>query len=179
MANDELSVLNNSMEEAMKALQRSLSGLRTGRAMPSLLETLTVEAYGGRMALSQLGNISAPEPRLLSVQVWDTSMVAAVEKAIRASGLSPIVEGAVLRVPIPELSQERRKEMAKMAKTYGEEGKVGIRNLRRMALDALAKEDISEDDLFTKKREIQKITDDFIIKIQDMVEKKEKEIMVI
>ena len=172
-----LLTIKEQMNDAVKALSKRFSGLRTGRACPSLLEPIMVEAYGGRMPLSQLGTVNAPEARILSVHVWDGSVVSAVDKAIQAFGLMPMVEGTVLRVPLPDLSHERRQELAKMAKTYGEESRVGIRQIRRSILDSLSKDEFSEDDMHHFKKEIQKITDDFIAEIDRLLAEKEKEIL--
>lgn len=168
--------LKFSMSETLKAFQKNLTGLRTGRASPSLVEPVMVEAYGGRMPLAQLSTISAPEARLIVVQVWDATLVGAVDKAIQASGLNPIVEGVALRIPLPDLSQQRRQELVKMAKTYTEEAKIGLRNCRRIALDQLDK-DLPEDILHTVKKDIQKITDEFIQQAVTLLEEKEKEIL--
>lgn len=172
-----ISSLKSQMIEGIKALEHRFAGLRTGRANPALLEPIMVDAYGGRMPLSQLGNITASEARWLMVHVWDASVTNAVDKAIRAFGLTPVVEGTVLRIPLPELSQERRQELVKMAKTYGEEARIGLRNLRRSALDNVSKEDFSEDKLHELKKNIQKVTDDYIQEVDALLIKKEKEII--
>lgn len=169
--------LKRHMNDGIKALERRLSSLRTGRASPSLLETIPVEVYGSRMVLSQLANLSAPEPRMLMAHVWDATIVPLVDKAIRAFGLNPIVEGSVLRIPLPEPSQERRQELVKLSKEYGEEARVGLRILRRTALEKSAKEDLSEDALHGIKKDIQKTTDDFISLIDTKIQEKEKEIL--
>lgn len=169
--------LKEQFQEAIQALVKKFSGLRTGRANPALLEPLTVEAYGGRMPLSQVATVSAPEARLLTVNVWDNSVVSAVDKAIQAFGLMPIVEGMVLRVPLPELSQERRQDLIKTAKSYAEDAKIGGRNLRRSALDTIEKNDLPEDVLHGVKKDIQKMIDDFISQIDKILVDKEKDIL--
>jgi ribosome recycling factor len=178
-----ISDLQRKMTSAFDIVHKDFSGLRTGRASPSLLESVTVDAYGSRMHINQVGNISVPEPRLLTVQVWDESLAAAVEKAIRDAGLglNPSAMGAVIRVPLPELSEERRKELVKVAGKYAEQGRISIRNIRRDGMDqvkALEKKgDLSEDDSHRLADEIQKITDDAIKKVDEALVHKEKEIM--
>jgi ribosome recycling factor len=142
-----------------------------------LLEPLTVEAYGGRMPLSQVASVSAGDARTLNVQVWDAGMVSAVDKAIQAFGLMPRVEGVTLRVTLPDLSQERRQELVKMAKSYAEEAKIGGRNLRRAALDSAENQDLSEDALQRIKKEVQKMTDDFVNAVDRILADKEREIL--
>lgn len=171
------------MTAALDVLSKELSGLRTGRASPNLLDPIKVDAYGTMTPLIQLANISVPEPRMVSVQVWDRSMVKAVEKAIRDSdlGLNPAVDGQTIRIPIPALNEERRQELAKVASKYAEEGKIGIRNIRRDGMDALKKMEkdkvLSEDDLKRHSDKVQTITDDFIKKIDDLLAAKQKDIM--
>ena len=177
MSKEILLTIKEQMNEAIKALSKRFSGLRTGRASPALLEPLMVEAYGGRTPLSQLGTVNAPEARVLSVHVWDASVVSAVDKAIQASGLMPMIEGSVLRVVLPDLSYERRQELAKMAKTYAEESRVGVRQIRRSALDSVSKEDVTEDDMHRLQKEVQKVTDDYISEIDRLFVEKEKEIL--
>jgi ribosome recycling factor len=175
--------LQRRMDGAFKALQHEFTGLRTGRASANLLDSVQVEAYGAMMPMNQVGTVSAPEPRLLVVQVWDKSMVKAVEKAITNAnlGLNPAADGQLVRVPIPALSEDRRKEMVKVAGKYAEQGKVAIRNVRRDGMDALkaAEKDgkISEDEHRKQSEQIQKLTDDFVKKIDDLLVGKEKEIM--
>jgi ribosome recycling factor len=175
--------LTQRMESALKALQHEFSGLRTGRASPNLLDNVQVDAYGSLLPLNQVGNVTAPEPRLLSVSVWDKSMVKAVEKAIRESdlNLNPAVDGQTIRVPIPAPSEERRKEMVKIAHKYAENSKVAVRNVRRDGMDELKKQEkdkkISEDEHRTQSDKIQKLTDDFVKKIDDMLVVKEKDIL--
>jgi ribosome recycling factor len=173
------------MQGALQVLKQELGGLRTGRASPSLVEPIQVEAYGTHMPLNQVATIAAPEPRLLSVQVWDRSLVHAVEKAIVASnlGLSPATEGQVIRLRIPELNQERRKEMVKVAHKYAEAARVAVRHVRRDGLDVLKKLEkdgkISEDDHNRHSEEVQKATDQLIVEIDQALAHKEKEIMTV
>jgi ribosome recycling factor len=175
--------LTTRMETALKALGHEFGGLRTGRASTNLLDPIMVDAYGSMVPLNQVGNVTAPEPRLLNVSVWDKGMVKAVEKAIRESdlGLNPAVDGATIRVPIPALSEERRKEMVKIAHKYAEASKVAIRNVRRDGNDELKKQKtagaISEDDQAKQEKAIQKLTDDFVKKIDDLLAAKEKDIL--
>jgi ribosome recycling factor len=171
------------MHGAVEALKHDLGGLRTGRASTSLLEPVTVEVYGAHMPINQVATISAPEPRMLSVQVWDRSNVSAVEKAIRSSGLglNPISEGQMLRLPIPDLTEERRKELAKLASQYAEKARIAVRNVRRDGMDALKqdekKHEISEDERKRLETEVQKLTDDTIKEIDAATAGKEKEIL--
>ena len=175
--------LKRRMQGAIALLQHELGGLRTGRASASLIEPVHVEAYGQSMPLNQLATISVPEPRMLSVQVWDKGMVGAVERAIRDSnlGLSPAAEGQVLRIRIPELNEQRRKEMVKVAHKYAEEARVAVRHVRRDGLDALKKllkdKRISEDDEKRHEAEVQKATDQHIAEIDLALATKETEIM--
>ena len=170
------------MESAVDALHKEFSGLRTGRASTSMLDPVRVDAYGSMMPLNQVANVSVPEPRLLTVQVWDKGMVKNVEKAIRESGLglNPQPDGALIRVPIPDLSQERRLELVKIAGKYTEHSRVAVRNIRRDAMDELKKQEkdkkISEDELKTQSEKVQKLTDEYIKKIDDALAHKEKDI---
>jgi ribosome recycling factor len=171
------------MSGAVDALKHDLGGLRTGRASISLLEPVHVEVYGANMPLNQVATISVPEPRMLSVQVWDKSNVGPVEKAIRSAGLglNPISEGTTLRLPIPDLTEERRKELAKLAGQYAEKAKIAVRNVRRDGMDALKtdekKHEISEDERKRLETEVQKLTDETIKEIDDAAAAKEKEIL--
>ena len=171
------------MHGAVDALKHDLGGLRTGRASTALLEPIHVEVYGANMPLNQVATISAPEPRLLSVQVWDKSNLSAVEKAIRTAGLgiNPITDGQNIRLPIPDLTEERRKELAKLASQYGEKARIAVRNVRRDGMDALKtdekKKEISEDEHKRLDTEVQKLTDDTIKEIDAAVQAKEKEIL--
>ena len=175
--------LQRRMHGAVEALKHDLGGLRTGRASTSLLEPVHVEVYGANMPLNQIATISAPEPRMLSVQVWDRSNVGPVEKAIRSAGLglNPISEGQTLRLPIPDLTEERRKELAKLAGQYAEKAKIAVRNVRRDGMDALKadekKHEISEDERKRFETEVQKMTDDTVAEIDAAAAAKEKEIL--
>ncbi len=183
MADPDLDDLERRMNGAVEALRKELAGLRTGRASLSLLEPITVEAYETEMPLNQVATINIPEPRMLTVQVWDKTQVKAVEKAIRSAdlGLNPIVDGQSLRIPIPELNEERRRELAKVAAKYAEQAKVAARNVRRDGMDQLKKMerggDLSEDESRLWATEIQEMTDGFVKKMSEMVEAKEREIM--
>jgi ribosome recycling factor len=173
------------MQGALASLKQELSGLRTGRASAGLLDHVQVEAYGSHMPLNQLATVSIPEPRLLNVQVWDRSMVHAVEKAISAAnlGLTPATEGQVLKLRIPELNEERRREIAKVAHKYAEAARVAVRHVRRDGLDLLKKLEkdhkISEDEQDRHSAEVQKATDSSIAEIEKMLAAKEKEIMTV
>ena len=179
MTND----LRRRMDSALEALQREFAGLRTGRASAHLLDKVVVKAYGSDMPLNQVGNVNVPEPRLISVQVWDRGLVVAVEKAIREAGLglNPVTDGQLVRIPIPELSQERRQELTKIAHKYAEQARVAIRNVRRDGMDALKKMEkdgkISQDDHRHRSDEVQKMTDGHIKKVDEALAQKEKEIM--
>lgn len=173
----------NRMEKTLETLRGDFGSLRAGRAHVSLLDGIMVEAYGSMTPLSQVGTISVPDARTLSVSVWDRSLAKAVDKALRESdlGLNPASDGQLIRIPIPPLSEERRKELVKIAGKYAEQNKVAIRNIRRDALDEVKKlkKDnlISEDEEKKYENEIQKLTDDSIKKIEDMLDVKEKDIM--
>ncbi len=179
----DLADLKRRMQGAVATLRHELGGLRTGRASPSLLEPLNVVAYGQSMPINQVATISVPEARMLSVQVWDKSMVGAVEKTIRESslGLSPNVEGQILRIRIPELNEQRRKEMVKVAHRYTEEAKVAVRHVRRDGIDSLKKlvkdKAISEDDQKRHEGEVQKATDLVVGELDQTLATKEQEIM--
>jgi ribosome recycling factor len=167
------------MEGALESLRKEFSGLRTGRASTNLLDKITVDAYGTMMPLNQVGTVGVPEPRLLTVQVWDKGMVKSVEKAIRDAGLglNPQPDGQIVRVPVPELSTERRQELSKIAAKYAEGARVAVRNVRRDTLDALKKAKLPEDESKTQTDKIQKLTDETIKKIDEALAGKEKEIM--
>ncbi|HYF54891.1 MAG TPA: ribosome recycling factor [Salinarimonas sp.] len=171
------------MQGAVTSLKNDLSGLRTGRASASLVEPLTVDAYGAAMPMNQVATVSVPEPRLLSIQVWDRGMVSAVEKAIRESdlGLNPQTEGQVIRLRIPEMNEQRRKEMVKVAHKYAEEARVAVRHVRRDGLDLLKKLEkdghISQDDEKRQADQVQKATDQAITEVDGVLAAKEKEIM--
>ncbi len=177
--------LKRRMDGAVDILSTEFGGLRTGRASISLLDPIHVDAYGSSMPLNQVASISVPEPRLITVQVWDNGQVKAVEKAIRDSGLglNPQPEGNLIRIPIPPLNEERRQEMTKIAGKYSEAARVSVRNVRRDGMDALKKMKgdgkISEDDQKKMSDDVQKLTDDTIKKIDKMLADKEKEIMTV
>ena len=181
----DLGELKRRMHGALGVLKQELAGLRTGRASPHLLDPVQVDAYGTHMPLNQVATISVPEPRLLNVQVWDKSLVHAVEKAIVNSnlGLSPATEGQVLRLRIPELNQERRKELVKLAHKYAENARVAVRHVRRDGLDVLKKLEkdhkISEDDHKHEADLVQKATDENIAEVDSALAAKEKEIMTV
>jgi ribosome recycling factor len=171
------------MDASVENLKGEFAGLRTGRASTSMLDPVMVDVYGSKMPLNQVGTVGVPEPRLLTVQVWDMSAAKAVEKAIRDAGLglNPQAEGSLIRVPIPELNQERRKELSKIASQYAESCRVSVRNVRRDGMDALKKMDgeVSEDDIKRFSDEVQKMTDQTIQKIDKMLTDKEKDIMTV
>jgi ribosome recycling factor len=167
------------MEGAVDALRKEFAGLRTGRASANLLDSVHVDAYGSSMPINQVGTVGVPEPRLITVQVWDAGLVKAVEKGIRDAGLglNPQPDGALIRVPIPELSQERRQELAKIAGKYTEAARVAVRNVRRDALDDIKKQKGgSEDEQKSQTEKVQKLTDETIKKIDELFAHKEKEI---
>jgi ribosome recycling factor len=171
------------MEKTLESLKADFGGLRAGRAHASLLDGIMVEAYGSLTPLSQVGTVSVPDPRTLSVSVWDRGLAKVVEKALRESelGLNPASDGTLIRIPIPPLSEERRKELVKIAGKYAEQNKVAVRNIRRDALDGIKKlkkdNQISEDEEKRFENEIQKLTDDAVKKIDEVFEAKEKDIM--
>ncbi len=175
--------LERRMAGAVDSLKGDLAGLRTGRASVNLLDPVSVEVYGANMPLNQIATVSAPEPRLLSVQVWDKSNVGPVDKAIRSAGLglNPIVDGQNIRLPIPDLTEERRKELAKLAGQYAEKARIAARNVRRDGMDALKldekKGEIGEDDRKRSEAEVQKLTDSTIADIDAAAAAKEKEIL--
>src|SRR5579862_6721428 len=171
------------MAGALETLRKELAGLRTGRASANLLDPVTVEAYGTKMPITQVGTVSVPEPRLITVQVWDKGQVKAVEKAIRDAGLGldPHSDGTLVRVPIPDLNQERRQELVKVASKYGEQARVSVRNVRRDGMDMLKtaekKHEISQDEHRKWQDEVQALTDSHIKKIDESLASKEKEIL--
>ncbi len=173
------------MNKTFEVFLKELSALRTGRANASMLDIIKVDVYGQKMPINQLGTITAPEPRVLNIQVWDQTNVAIIDSSIRKSeiGLNPQVDGQLIRIPIPDLSEERRNELKKMIKVIGEKSKVSIRNVRREGNDSLKsllkKKEISEDDNKKYEKDIQKMTDDEIKKIDEKVIQKEKEIMTV
>jgi ribosome recycling factor len=178
----DLSDLDRRMHGAITALRSELAGLRTGRASANLVEPISVEAYGAMMPLNQVATVSVPEPRMISIQVWDRGMIQSVERAIRESnlGLNPIVEGQLVRIPIPELNAERRQDLVKVAHKYAEQARVAVRHVRRDGLDKLKKEEkgggVSEDDQKKLADEIQKLTDSTISEIDSILASKEEEI---
>ena len=171
------------MKGAVEALKSDLGGLRTGRANTSLLDPVVCEVYGAMMPLNQVATVSAPEPRMLSVQVWDRSNLTAVEKGIAKAnlGLNPMIDGQTIRLPLPDLTEERRKELAKLAGQYAEKAKIAIRNVRRDANEALKedekKKEISEDERKRAEDDVQKLTDKYVAETDSAAEAKEKEIM--
>lgn len=183
MAKFEKADIERRMTGAVDSLKGDLSGLRTGRANTSLLDPVQVEVYGAMMPLNQVATVSAPEPRMLSVQVWDRANVSAVEKGIAHSnlGLNPMIDGQTLRLPIPDLTQERRKDLAKLAGKYAENAKIAIRNVRRDGMEALKEDEkkkaISEDDRKRFEDEVQKLTDRFVAQVDEAAAAKEKEIL--
>ena len=183
MAEVDLDDIKRRMGGALDSLDREFSGLRTGRASANLLEPLTVEAYGSQMPINQVGTVNVAEARLLTVQVWDQQLAKAVEKAIIESelGLNPQTEGNLIRIPIPDLSEERRVELKKVAGRYAEQGKIAVRNVRRDGMDTLKQMErdgeISQDDQKSQADEIQKLTDEHITSIDELLAVKEAEIM--
>ena len=178
-----LEKLRKKMTAGFENLLKDFSGLRTGRASVSILDSVMVEAYGSMVPLQQVGTVSAPEARLLTVQVWDSSLIKPTEIAIRNSsiGLSPMVDGQLIRIAVPEWSEERRKEICKLAGKYAEQTKVAIRNVRREGMDDAKKQEknkeITEDELKRLSDDMQKITDEYVKKVDSALEVKEKEIM--
>jgi ribosome recycling factor len=178
-----LTDLRRRMNGAIDVLRKEFGGLRTGRASASLLEPITVPAYGGNMALGQLANVSVPEPRMITVQVWDRALVKAVDKAIRESGLglNPQAEGQVIRVPIPDLNEERRRELTRVTAKYAEQARVSVRNVRRDGIDALKRRekesDISQDEQRKLQQDIQHLTDETIRRIDETLAQKDREIL--
>lgn len=183
MAQFDMDNLERRMKGAVESLRGDLSGLRTGRANVTLLDPITVEVYGANMPLNQVATVAAPEPRMLSVQVWDKSNVTPVEKAIRSAGLgiNPIADGQTIRLPIPDLTEERRKELAKVAGQYAEKARVAARNVRRDGMDSLKadekKGELSEDERKRHENEVQKLTDATVAEIDAALAHKEKEIL--
>jgi ribosome recycling factor len=175
--------LQRRMHGAVEALKHDLGGLRTGRASTTLLDPVHVEVYGSNMPLNQVATVSVPEPRMLSVQVWDRGNVSAVEKAIRTAdlGINPIVDGQNIRLPIPDMTEERRKELAKLAHQYAEKAKIAVRNVRRDGMDHLKqdekKHEISQDEHKRLENEVQKLTDETIAEIDSILSAKDKEIL--
>ena len=183
MTTPDLKEYRRRMDGALEALRKEFAGLRTGRASAGLLEPVTVEAYGNTVPLNQVGTISVPEPRLITVQVWDKGVVKAVDRAIREAGLgvNPQTEGQLIRVPVPELTQERRAELSKIAHKYAEQARVSVRNVRRDAMEHLKKAEkqhqISQDEHRRLSTEVQTMTDEHVNKVDETLATKEKEIM--
>ncbi|EAS50273.1 ribosome recycling factor [Aurantimonas manganoxydans SI85-9A1] len=183
MADMDLNELKRRMDGAITSLKSDLTGLRTGRASPSLLDPIYVDAYGSKMPLNQVANVSVPEPRMVTVTVWDKQMVGKVERAIRESnlGLNPITDGATLRIPLPELNEQRRKELVKVAHQYAEGAKVAVRHVRRDGMETLKKlekdGDIGQDESRQQSDRVQKMTDETISEIDSALAVKEAEIM--
>jgi ribosome recycling factor len=183
MADPRLKDIDHRMNGALEVLAREFTGLRTGRASINLLDTVKVDCYGSLMPLNQVGTVSAPESRMLTVQVWDKGMVKAVEKAIRESGLglNPAADGQLVRVPVPALNEERRQELTKIAAKYAEDARISVRNVRRDGMEMLKKwekdGEISEDEHRRLSAEVQTITDNHIKKIDDLLAVKQKDIM--
>jgi len=175
--------LRRRMDGAVEVLRKEFGGLRTGRASTSLLEPITVAAYGGAMPLNQLANLSVPEPRMITVQVWDRAMVKAVDKAIRESGLglNPQTEGQVIRVPIPDLNEERRRELTRVAAKYAEQARVSVRNIRRDGVELLRRREkeaeISQDQQRKLQQDVQHLTDEYIKRIDEALAQKDSEIL--
>ena len=175
--------LRRRMDGAVEVLRKEFGGLRTGRASASLLEPVTVAAYGGTLPINQVANVSVPEPRTITVQVWDRAMVKAVDKAIREAGLglNPQTEGQVIRVPIPDLNEERRRELTRVTAKYAEQARVSVRNIRRDGVDLLKRRekdaDISQDQQRKLQQEVQHLTDEYIRRIDEALAQKDREIL--
>jgi ribosome recycling factor len=183
MVDARLNEFSRRMDGALEALRKEFAGLRTGRASAHLLDPIMVQAYGSSMPLNQVGNVNVPEPRMITVQVWDRGLVREVEKAIRDAGLglNPASDGQTVRVPIPELSQERRTELSKIAHKYAEQARVAVRNVRRDGMEMLKKQEkdgkISQDEQKGLHDQMQKLTDEHVKKVDDALATKEKEIL--
>ena len=183
MADPDIADIERRMKGAVEALKREFAGLRTGRASAALLEPITVDAYGSKMPLNQVGTVGVPDPRMLTVQVWDNSLVSVVEKSIRDSGLglNPQTEGNLVRVPIPELTEERRVELTKIANKYAEQARVAARNVRRDGMESLKQlekeKEISQDDQRQWSQDIQILTDETVKTIDEALTVKDQEIM--
>ncbi len=179
----DLNDIKKRMEGAIAAFHKDLGGLRTGRASAAILDPVMVDAYGQKMPINQVANVNAPEPKLITVQIWDKSMVGPVEKAVREAGLglNPVVDGQNLRIPLPDLNEERRKELVKVAKDYAENAKVAIRHVRRDGMETLKKaekdKEIGQDDARATSDKVQKLTDEMIADVEQHLTTKEAEIM--
>ena len=171
------------MESALESLRREFAGVRTGKASPQLLDAIRVEAYGSRVPLNQVGTVSAPEPRMLTIQPWDRGLVKDIERALRESdlGLNPSNDGQLIRIPIPPLTEERRREYVRLLHKLAEEGRVAVRQARKDANDEVKarqkKEGLSEDDVRREEKEVQKLTDQYIARVEEMLKHKEAEVM--
>jgi ribosome recycling factor len=171
------------MESALESLRREFSGVRTGKASPQLLDAIRVEAYGSRVPLNQVGTVSAPEPRMLTIQPWDRGLVKEIDRALRESdlGLNPSNDGQLIRIPIPPLTEERRREYVRLLHKLAEEGRVAVRQARKDANDEVKarqkKEGLPEDEVHREEKEVQKLTDQYIAKVEEMLKHKEAEVM--
>ncbi len=181
MAGYDKADLRRRMDGAIDILHKEFSGLRTGRASANLLDPVQIEVYGSKMPINQVGTVAVPEPRMLTVQVWDASVLKQVEKGIRDAGLglNPQLDGSTIRIPIPDLNEERRTELTKVAGKYAEAARIAVRNVRRDGMDEIKKGDESEDEQKRLSEEVQKMTDDVIGKIDKMLTDKEKDIMTV
>jgi len=173
--------LKRRMEGAIDNLHKEFAGLRTGRASVSLLDPIVVDVYGSKMPLNQIGTVNIPEPRMLSVQVWDSGNVRATEKAIRDSGLglNPMPEGSTIRIPLPDLTEERRSELQKVAGKYAESARIAVRNVRKDGMDSIKNGDEPEDTQKKQAEDVQKLTDSIIKRVDTMLAEKETDIMVV
>ncbi|MFC2953071.1 ribosome recycling factor [Marinicaulis aureus] len=171
--------LRKRMDGALASLKSEFSGLRTGRASASLVEPIDVDAYGSKMPMTQVGTITVPEPRMITINVWDKGLVGAVEKAIREAGIgvNPVVDGQSVRIPVPPLTEERRKDLVKVAAKYAEQAKVAIRNVRREGMEAVKSAEGGEDQQKKLSEDVQKLTDEMVKKVDDAFAAKEVEIM--
>jgi ribosome recycling factor len=171
------------MEKALETVRREFSGVRTGKASPALLETVRVEAYGSLLPVNQVGQVSAPEPRMLTIQPYDKSLIKAVERALRESdlGLNPSNDGNLIRIPLPALTEERRREYVKLLHRYAEDGRVAVRQARQHANDDIKKRqkdgELTEDEMRRKQDQVQKLTDEYVHKVDDLLKKKEAEVL--
>ena len=183
MLKEILKTAEESMNSAIEHLQHDLAGIRTGKANPALLDSIKVEYYGQKVPLNQVASVAAPDPQLITIQPWDKGVIVDIEKAIQGSelGLNPQNDGTVIRLPIPQLTEERRKELVKVVKRVGEDAKVSLRNIRRTANDDVKnlekKHEIGEDEMHTNQEEIQKLTKKFVVDIDEIITSKEKEIL--
>jgi ribosome recycling factor len=183
MLKEILRVTNDSMNQTIEHLQHDLTGIRTGKANPALLDSIRVEYYGQKVPLNQVASVAAPDPQLITIQPWDKGVITDIEKAIMASelGLNPQNDGTLIRLPIPQLTEERRKDLVKLVKRLGEDAKVSLRSIRRSANDDIKelekKHDIGEDEMHSNQEEIQKLTNRFVEDVDKIISAKEKEIM--